>query len=150
MAGQDTDATFGRIFLQTYDESTIVQGPIQSISADDIFSTAGCNHGELDILKGLMFAPSPIDTIYTGRDIKVVQSAKRVKGSGEIAFGSDHFPIQIHILVGQIECFRSLTKGLYFSFDCLFPYGAIGNSHLPLGAKCHKEPCRCSKRATFL
>jgi DNA (cytosine-5)-methyltransferase 1 len=52
LAGQDIDATFGHTFSQTHNEATFVHGPIQSVSAQDLLSAAGCEPGEIDILIG--------------------------------------------------------------------------------------------------
>ncbi|MFY2823482.1 DNA cytosine methyltransferase [Ruegeria sp. MALMAid1280] len=52
LAGQDIDATFGQTFSQTHNEATFVYGPIQSVSADDLLSAAGCSPGGVDILIG--------------------------------------------------------------------------------------------------
>ena len=45
------------------------------------------------------FAPSPIDNIYVSSGVTVIKPAKLVKGSGEVAFGSDHFPIEVHVSI---------------------------------------------------
>ncbi len=48
------------------------------------------------------FAESPIDNIYVAGGIasKVV-GARILKGSGEIAFGSDHFPLEVKVILNK-------------------------------------------------
>lgn len=48
---------------------------------------------------GAGFVNSPIDNVYVSEQISVTRPARVVRGSDEIAFGSDHFPIEVYISV---------------------------------------------------